>query len=139
MRCTSEVTERYSLKTKQPGRGWSWHLEEHVNALSCILSTNAKQGPAILIVFLLINTTDNRQGELQRPWRKSINIQYVVVLVKIMGRLWRGGSRGKCIVLLVVAWVNCKSEHFKAAQKFMQSDKLHKVLNSTLPVNCVSG
>ena len=98
-----------------------------------------KQGPEILIVFLLINTTDKRQRELQRPGRKSINIQYAVVLVKIMGRLWCGGGLGRCIVLLAVASVNCKSERFKAVRKFTLSDKPHEVLNSTLPMNCVSG
>lgn len=71
--------------------------------------------------------------------RKSINIQYVVVLVKIMEKLWGGGGWGRCIVLLAVALVNCKSEPFKALRKFVQFDKPHEDLNSTLPMNCVSG
>lgn len=104
-----------------------------------IRHSNAKQGPGILIVLLLINTTDNRPGELQRLGRKSINIQYAVGLVKIMGRLWGGGGWGRCIIVLAVASVNCISEAFKAAWKFMQFDKLREVLNSTLPMNCVSG
>lgn len=71
--------------------------------------------------------------------RKSINIQYVVVLVKIMEKLWDGGGGGRCIVRLTVALVNCKSEPFKALWKFVQFDKLHEDLNSTLPMNSVSG
>ena len=52
-------------------------------------------GPEILIVLLLINKTDIRPGELWRTGRKSINIQYVAVLVKIMEKLWGGGGWGK--------------------------------------------
>lgn len=63
---------------------------------TCIKSyiKNVKQVLEILIVSLLINKTDNRQGELWRTGRKSINIQYVVVLVKIMGKAFRGGGGG---------------------------------------------
>ena len=66
-------------------------------------------------------------------------MQYVVVLVKIMEKLWGRDGWGRCIVLLAVALVNCKSKLFKALWKFVQFDKLHEDLNFILPVNCVPG
>lgn len=56
-----------------------------------------------------------------------------------MEELWGGGGWIRCIVLLAVDLVNCKCGAFKAGWKFVQFDKPHEDLNSTLPVNCASG
>lgn len=50
-----------------------------------------------------------------------------------------GVGSGWCIVLLAVDLVNCKCGAFNAGWKFLQLDEPHEDLNSTLPVNCVSG
>lgn len=50
---------------KLAGEGGGRHHEDHVGVGKLyIRNTNVKQHPEILIVFLLINKTDNRQGEL---------------------------------------------------------------------------
>lgn len=55
-----------------------------------------------------------------------------------MEKLRGGGGSGRCIVLLAVVLVNCKSKPFKVLWKFVQFDKLHEDVHATLPMNCVS-
>lgn len=74
--------------------------------------------PEILIRRLLIKKTDKRQGELRRTGEKSINIQYVVVLVKIMENFRVGvDGVGALCSLLAVALI-AKSNPLKPCGSF---------------------
>lgn len=70
---------------------------------------------------------------------KSINIQYVVVLVKIMGNFREGVDGVGALFSLLAVRLIADSDPLKPCGSFLQFRGLHRNSNYTLLMNCVSG